>query len=67
MPNAINEKIGSLVVDGMTRDEIAKELGISRPTLARKLRGKSGWKWAEVVKVSEMTGCTLDELANVDK
>ena len=67
MPNAINEKIGSLVVEGMTRDAIARELGISKPTLKRRLTGKSSWKWAEVVKVSEMTGCSLNELASADK
>lgn len=63
MPNAINEKVGSLLTRGKTRKSIAAELGISRPTLTRKLEGTSKWTWDEVMKISSMTGCSLDELA----
>ena len=63
----INEKLGAwLLEEGHTRDQLAKELGMSRPTLQNRINGTAKWEWEEVVKVSRLTGCTLNELAEVN-
>ena len=63
----INEKLGAwLLKDGNTRDQLAQELGMTRPTLATRLNGTSRWEWEEVVKVSRLTSCSLDWLAEID-
>lgn len=61
----INEKVGVLLLGGMTRNQLAEELGMTRPTLANRINGTAKWEWEEVVKLSVLAGCTLDEL--VDK
>ena len=64
MTQIINEKLGAwLFVKGNTREKLADGLGITKLTLARRLVGDSAWKWAEVVRISEVTGVSLDELA----
>lgn len=63
----INEKVGAwLLEDGHTREMLAKTLGLSRPTLANRLNGQAKWNWEEVVKVSQITGCSLNELAGIE-
>ena len=62
----INEKLGAwLLEDGHTRDLLAQELGMTRPTLANRLNGKSRWEWDEVIRVSKLVDCTLNDLAEV--
>ena len=64
MTQIINEKLGAwLLVQGNTREKLADGLGITKPTLASRLVGDSAWKWAEVIRISEVTGVSLDELA----
>lgn len=64
MTDRINEKLGAwLLQPGNDRDKLAELIGITRPTLGQRLAGRSQWKWSEVVRVSEITGCSLDELA----
>lgn len=64
MNKFINEKLGAwLLESGNTRDKLAAEIGISRPTLNGRLDGKSRWQWDEVVEVARIVGCSLDELA----
>lgn len=64
MNRIINEKLGAwLLESGNTRDKLAAEIGISRPTLNGRLDGKSKWQWDEVIEVARITGCTLNELA----
>ena len=64
MTDKINEKLGAwLLKDGNTRDALSKKLNISRPALQNRLNGTSKWYWHEIVKVAEITGSTLDELA----
>lgn len=64
MNRFINEKLGAwLLESGNTRDKLAAEIGISRPTLNGRLDGKSRWQWDEVVEVARIVGCSLDELA----
>ena len=63
----INEKLGAwLLADGNTRETLAKELGMTRPTLATRLNGTSKWEWEEVINVSRLTSCSLDWLAGVE-
>ena len=62
----INEKLGAwLLEEGHTRDQLAQELGMTRPTLANRLNGKAKWEWEEVILVSRLVGCTLNDLAEV--
>ena len=62
----INEKLGAwLLIEGNTRDELAKELGMTRPTLANRLNGTTKWEWDEVLKISRLVGCSLDWLAEI--
>ena len=64
MTDRINEKLGAwLIEEGHTRQLLAEEIGISRPTLADRLSGKSKWNWEEVVKVARITNSSLNELA----
>ncbi len=63
----INEELGAwLLIKGNTRDKLAEELGMSRPTLRNRINGTAKWEWEEVVKISALTGCSLNELAEID-
>ena len=67
MTQRINEKLGAwLLIDGHNQQLLADELSITRPTLSSRLCGKSQWKWEEVVRISKLTECTLNELACID-
>lgn len=64
MNKLVNQAVGAwLLLDGNNRERLAKELGITRPTLNGRLKGESAWTWDEVLTISELTGNTLDELA----
>ena len=64
MTERINEKLGAwLLGEGHTRELLAQGIGITRPTLQTRLDGTSKWYWNEVVKVAEITGSSLDDLA----
>ena len=45
---------------------LAEKLGISRQTLADRLDGTAKWKWEEMLRLAEVLGCTLNELAGVE-
>lgn len=47
---------------GKTQAELAEELGMSENTLSWKRRGVREFKVSEVVKISEITGFSLDEM-----
>lgn len=66
--NAIlNEKIGAwLLKAGNSRESLAASIGVSRPSLNKKLAGSSKWTWEEVVKLSRALDCSLNELAGID-
>lgn len=60
----ITEKVGGwLQRPGATKKDMAETLGITVVSLTNKLQGDTPWMWSEVVKISEIVGCTLDELA----
>ena len=65
MASAITEKLGAwLLAKDHTREMLANELGITRPTLKERLEGTSDWRWGEVQKIAELTDSTLSELAS---
>lgn len=67
MTDRINEKLGAwLLKDGNTREVLAQAIGISRPALQNRLNGTSKWYWEEVVKVSQITGSSPNELAGIE-
>lgn len=56
----IREKIGAwLILPGHTKELLANELGISQPTLNKKLRGDGVWLWPQVIRISELTNTPL--------
>ena len=62
----INEKLGAwLINNSATRGQLASEIGITRQTLAERLRGRTKWRFDEVVQISRITNTSLDELAGV--
>jgi DNA-binding XRE family transcriptional regulator len=61
----INEKVGALLLGGMTRDQLSKELGMTKRSLYNRTSGKSKWEWEEVVRLSNLADCTLEELVDV--
>ena len=66
MTDRINEKLGAwLLKEGHTREILAQNIGISRPALLARLNGSSKWTWDEVIKVAEIVGCDLNELAGI--
>lgn len=62
----INEKVGALLLDGMTREQLSEELGMTRRTLSTRIRGEARWEWAEVVRLSRLAKCSLEELVDTD-
>lgn len=63
METAINEKVGAwMLVKGNSRDLLAERLGMTRPTLAGRIKGETEWTWNEVKIIAELTGASLDEL-----
>lgn len=58
----INEVLGALVLDGMTKAAVAERLGITGDTLTNKTKGITDWKWGEVLTICELAGVRLDEL-----
>ena len=66
MNDRINEKLGAwLLKEGNTQELLASKIGISRPTLAGRLNGKSKWNWEDVIRISQLVGVSLDELAGI--
>ena len=59
----IKQRLGAHVEStGMTKGEIAEALGITMTTLKSKVNGDSEFKLSEAVKLSEILGCTVDDL-----
>ena len=62
----IKEKLGAwLLQEDKTQGHLAKELGITRQTLTERLRGRTQWKWSEVIEISRITNTPLDVLAGL--
>lgn len=66
MNRRINEKLGAwLIIPNNTKKELARHLGMSKPTLYTRLSGATKWTWDEVVAIANLTNSTLDELAGI--
>ena len=60
---SIAKKVGTwLLENNHTKRWLASSLGICVSTLNNKLRGKNTWSWDEVVRLSEILGCSLEDL-----
>ena len=46
----------------MLQRELAKELGITEPSISRKLRKERKWSVDDLIKISKMFGVSIDEL-----
>lgn len=61
--NAIDCAIADyLKANNVTREAMSQEMGMSSNSLRWKREGKYDWTWAEVLKLSEILGLTVDEL-----
>lgn len=49
----------------LTREDMAKRMGMSPNTLRWKREGKNEWLLSEIVKLSRLTGKSVDELTGV--
>lgn len=60
---SITEKVGVWLFErGHTKKGLAADLDMSVTTLNSRLRGMTNWMWPEVAQLSEILGCTTDEL-----
>lgn len=60
---AIRERVGAyLERDGVTKQNLAKQLGVSTVTLGSKLNGATEFSITEAIRLSQILGCTLNEL-----
>lgn len=60
---SIDRAIGHYMVDeGIGVGEMAARLGMTANSLRWKRSGKHDWKWSEVLKLSELTGRSIDDL-----
>ncbi|AEB07379.1 putative phage repressor [Coriobacterium glomerans PW2] len=48
--------------DGNSMDALAGKLNLSSADLQKKLSGKSEWYWSQVLTISEVLGCRLEDL-----
>ena len=62
----INEKVGALLLGGMTREQLSSELGMTKRTLYNRTSGNSKWEWEEVIRLSNLAKCSLEELVDTD-
>lgn len=63
---AIDLAIGYFMVEQkLTREQMAELLGISTNTLRWKREGKTDWSWSEILRLSDITGKSPDELAGL--
>lgn len=60
----INEKVGAILLSGKTREQLSSELGMTRRTLYSRIKGESKWEWEEVVRLSTVAKCSLEELVD---
>lgn len=66
MNEKVNEKLGAwLLPHERTKDELAKRLNMTRPTLNSRIRGETDWTWGEILDIAQMCGCTPNDLAGV--
>lgn len=63
---AIDLAIGYFMVEQkINREQMAALLGMSTNTLRWKREGKKDWSWSEILRLSDITGKSPDELAGL--
>lgn len=63
MSKAISEKVGAwLLKPGNSKGLLASELGINVQSLRNKLRGETPWAWEEICALSNLIGCSTEDL-----
>lgn len=60
------ELIGEIAKSGLTKKQLAKEIGVTEKTLSNKLTGKTDFTWSEVLRIRSvidpMASLTLEHL-----
>lgn len=65
MTNRVNEKLGAwLLPSNRTKEILARELNMTRPTLYSRIRGETDWTWSEILKIAELCECTPNDLTD---
>lgn len=63
---SIDLAIGYFMVEQkLTREQMASLLGMSTNSLRWKREGKKDWTWSEILRLSDITGKSPDELAGL--
>lgn len=61
--DSIKERVGAyLEREGKTKQELASELGMTTVTLSSKLSGRTDFTFSQAIRLSEILGCTVNEL-----
>lgn len=61
--DSIRERVGAFIErTGMTKAELANQLGMSRVSLHSKLSGQTEFRLSEAERLAEILGCTVDDL-----
>jgi transcriptional regulator with XRE-family HTH domain len=50
----------------LTKGEVAKRLGFSRPALDRRLKGQTDWEYDRLETLADLFGITVDQLIAED-
>ena len=59
----ITEKVACWLSEpGNSKAELARVLGVSRPTVARKLSEERPWTWPEAKAIAKLCNCTIEDL-----
>lgn len=65
---SIDRQIGYFMVEQkLTREQMANLMDMNTNTLRWKREGKSAWRWDEILRLSEITGKSPDELAGLNQ
>jgi hypothetical protein len=57
---------GYLADSGLTVDEFLELIGMKRSTFYNKLNGETPWMLVEVMKLSEVMGCSVESIVMQD-
>lgn len=61
--DSIKERVGAFIErTGMSKEEMADRIGISRGALYSKLKGESEFSLSEAKTLSRLLGCSTDDL-----
>lgn len=52
-----------LAIPNNTKKELCELMGITKPTLDKRLTNRSKWTFSDAIVIATLTGSTLEELA----